>query len=111
ARSRSQQIQPRETDRRSSAHVPNPGATIAASIGGPLENGGITPVLAARGEGKMTQRHGEQGPPSEGGHAAERLRQFREARQPTSPAPETSEEQRRTPSQGGTQHEDEKSDV
>jgi hypothetical protein len=35
----------------------------------------------------MTKRQGDQTPEPEGGRAAERLRQFREARQP-SPAPE-----------------------
>jgi hypothetical protein len=90
------------------------GATIAASIGGSLENGGVSPSLwQARGEGEMTRRPGEQGPPPEGGHAAERLRQFREAREPGGPSPETSEEQPRAPSQGehGDDESDEKSDV
>ena len=60
----------------------------------------------------MTRRPGDQTPPGEGGNAAERLRQFRQARQPTGPAPETSTEPSRAPGSGGERREDnEKSDV
>jgi hypothetical protein len=58
----------------------------------------------------MTQRPGDHGPPAEGGHAAERLRQFREARQPTAPAPDTADDQPRAPSERERRN-DEKSDV
>ena len=60
----------------------------------------------------MTRRPGDQAPPGDGGHAAERLRQFRQARQPTGPAPETSAEPSRAPESGGEREEDnEKSNV